>query len=185
MNSVFGQVMQHGYVVHDVAAVAREWAERVGAGPFYVFDRMVMDQNFRGRHIEVETRLAFGYWDSIQIELIQPLNNVETLYSQGLRDAPDRLHHIATLVPDLSSLLASQRLEDRVVQSGTMPTGLKFAYLNEYLPGKCHLELIQAPESALAGFAAMQAVSQQWNGDRPVRQVSDLGADMAALALRE
>jgi methylmalonyl-CoA/ethylmalonyl-CoA epimerase len=182
MNGAFGQVMQHGYVVHDVDEVAREWAGRVGAGPFYVFDRMVMEQSFRGKRVEVETRLAFGYWGSIQIELIQPLNDVETLYSQGLRDAPGMLHHMATIVPDLSSLLVNQGLEDHVMQSGTMPTGVKFAYLNEYLPGKCHLELIQAPESALAGFAAMQAMSQHWNGDRPVRSMADLGADMAALA---
>ena len=59
-----------------------------------------------------------------------------------------------------------------------MPTGLKFVHLNEYLPGNCHLELIQAPQSAPAGFAAMQAVGQQWNADRPVRPVSGPGADM-------
>jgi hypothetical protein len=184
MSSHFGQIMQHGYVVHDVEKAATEWATRVGVGPFYVFEHMVMEQSFHDQRVEVHTRLAFGYWGDIQIELIQPLNAVETLYTQGLRDAPGKLHHVATIVTDLPGLLASRSLAGHVVQAGTMPTGLKFAYLNEYLPGHCHLELIQAPESALAGFAAMKAISAQWKNDRPVRPISELGADMAALSSR-
>ena len=170
MNSGFGALMQHGYIVTDVAAAAAEWAQRVGAGPFYVIERMPMDQYYyRGVRTDLELRLAFGYWDGLQIELIEPLGSADTLYSRALRDAPGKLNHCATVVSDIDRLLAQHGLHDRVIQSGKMPSGLKFVYLDEYLPGGLHLELIEATASMLSGFSAMQAVSGQWDGQDPLR----------------
>ena len=182
MSSGFGAVMQHGYIVKDVAQAAAEWTERVGAGPFYFIDRMPMDQYyFRGVRTDVELRLAFGYWAGLQIELIEPLGPADTLYSRALRDAPGKLNHCATVVTDIDRLLAQRGLEDRVIQSGTMPSGLKFVYLDAYLPGGLHLELIEATESMLGGFAGMQAVSRQWDGQDPVRPITRLQEDLARI----
>jgi len=181
MSSEFGQIMQHGYIVSDVATAAAEWAQRVGAGPFYVLDRIAMDQYyFRGVRTEVELRLAFGYWGSLQIELIQPLNDGDTLYSRALQSSAGKLNHCATVVPDIDALLARKQLQARVIQAGKMPTGLKFVYLEEYLPGGLHLELIEAQESTLMAFAGMEAASRRWDGETPVRPISQLQEDLAA-----
>ena len=78
-------------------------------------------------------------------------------------------------------MLAQHGLHDRVIQSGKMPSGLKFVYLDEYLPGGLHLELIEANEGMLAGFAGMQAVSRQWDGQDAVRPITRLQEDLAGL----
>jgi hypothetical protein len=141
-----------------------------------------MDQyHFRGVRMDVELRLGFGYWDGIQIELIQQLNDADTLYKRALRTAAGQLNHFATLVPDLDALLTSRQLHNRVIQHGDMPSGLKFAYLEEYLPGGQHLELVQAQESTVMAFAGMQKAARQWDGRNPVRPISQLAADLAAL----
>lgn len=182
MSNDFGQVMQFGYIVDDVEASANEWAQRVGAGPFYVMDRIEMDQYYyRGVRTDVAMRLAFGYWGSIQIELIQPLSDTDTLYSRALRSSAGKLNHCATVVSDIDTLLARRQLQNRVIQSGAMPTGLKFVYLEEHLPGGLHLELIEAQESTLLAFAGMEKVSRQWDGKDPVRPVTRLQSDLAAL----
>jgi Glyoxalase/Bleomycin resistance protein/Dioxygenase superfamily len=179
--SEFGQIMQHGYIVNDVAASANEWVTRVGAGPFYVLDRIAMDQYYyRGVHTPVEMRLAFGYWGSIQVELIQPLSDTDTLYSRALRDTAGQLNHCATVVKNIDALLAANKLQSRVIQAGTMPTGLKFVYLEEYLPGGQHLELIEAQEGTLMAFAGMQAASRTWDGRNPLRPMAQLQQDLAA-----
>lgn len=181
----FGPIMQHGYVVHDVAEAAHRWAERVGAGPFYVLEHLVMDHYvYRGLPTPLELRLAFGYWGPIQIELIQPLNAAETLYSDALRHSAGILNHCATVVADIDGLLAARQLQDRVLHAGAMPTGVRFVYLERYLPDGCHLELIQAPQSTLAAFGGMQAAAQHWNGERPLRPMADLAADLGAAAPR-
>jgi hypothetical protein len=182
MGNEFGQIMQLGYVVHDVAQAAAEWAQRVGAGPFYVIDRLAMDRYyFRGARTEVELCLGFGYWGSMQVELIHPLGHTDSLYRQALESAPGELNHCATVVTDIERLLASRGLQDRVIQSGTMPSGLKFVYLERHLPGGQHLELIEAQGSMLAAFAGMQAVSRHWDGADPVRPVDRLREDLARL----
>lgn len=181
MSNEFGQIMQHGYIVGDVETAAVEWARRVGAGPFYVLDHIAMDQYyFRGVRTDVELRLAFGYWGSLQIELIQPLGHSDTLYSRALRSTAGQLNHCATVVADIDGLLARRQLQNRVVQAGKMPTGLKFVYLEEYLPGGQHLELIEAQESTVMAFAAMEAASRRWDGKTPVRPMAQLQQDLAA-----
>lgn len=185
MSHEFGLINQLGYIVKDVRATATEWVERTGAGPFYIIDRIVQDQYYyRGVRTPLEMSLCFGYWGSMQIELITPLNPADTLYSRALRDTPGLLNHCATYVDDLDALLAKHRLQDRVIQSGHMPTGLKYVYLGDYLPGGQHLELVQATDQAKQAFGGMEKIARGWDGSRPLRAMSELGADLAALAGR-
>ena len=181
METEFGKIMQLGYVVEDVEATAAQWSSRLNVGPFYTLDNTMDQYYFRGVRTDVELRLAFGYWGSVQVELIQPLGNADTLYSCALRAAPGKLNHCATLVSDLDGLLERHNLKDRVIQSGRMHTGLNFVYLDEYLPGGLHLELIEAQESTVQAFSAMQAIAENWDGKNPLRPMSLIGNDIAAL----
>jgi methylmalonyl-CoA/ethylmalonyl-CoA epimerase len=183
MSAGFGRIMQHGYIVSDVEATAQEWAKRVGAGPFYVIDTRMEEYYYRGARTPVELRLAFGYWGSIQIELIQPLGDADTLYSRALKCAPGKINHCATVVSDIDGLLAAGNLQGRVIQSGSMPTGLKFVYLEEYLPDGLHLELIQPVGAALQAFEGMEAVARNWDGVGTLRPATALAQDLASLSL--
>ena len=82
---------------------------------------------------------------------------------------------------DVDALLTRRQLQDRVIQSGKMPTGLKFVYLEEYLPGGLHLELIEAQEATQMAFAGMEKASRHWDGEEPVRAITRLQDDLAAL----
>jgi hypothetical protein len=182
MSTLFGPIMQHGYIVSDVRKTAADWAERLGVGPFYVLDRVGMDQYyFRGRRVDVELCLGFGYWHGMQIELIQPLDEADTLYRRALHSSAGRLNHVASIVSDLDGLLASRGLQERVIQRGDMASGLKFVYLEEFVPGGLHLELVQAQESTLMAFAGMEKAARHWDGRNAVRPMSALGEDLAAL----
>lgn len=183
MNSEFGDIMQLGYIVADVKAVAAKWVESVDVGPFYILDSIAFDDyRYRGVRTELELCLGFAYWGSVQVELIQPLNTADTLYTRALKTAPGKLNHCATIVENIDELLNAHQLHDRVVHDGKMPTGVKFAYLEDYLPGGLHLELTQVQESSLQAFAGMQAIAKSWDGKRPLRAMSELGADLAALS---
>jgi methylmalonyl-CoA/ethylmalonyl-CoA epimerase len=183
VTSEFGLIMQLGYIVPDVRAAAQQWIKQVGAGPFYIHDSVKQDQyRYRGVLTDLDLQLGFGYWGSMQIELIKPLSTTDTLYTRALRDTPGQLNHCASYVNDLDALLTRHQLTSRVVHSGQTPTGLKYVYLEEYLPGGHHLELVQAPESTRMVFAGMEKVSRSWDGSNPLRPMSAIGADLAALA---
>jgi hypothetical protein len=134
--------MQHGYVVDDARSAAHLWAERAGLEPFNVFDIVLDNYAYRGRPGCIELKIAIGIWNDIQIELIQPLRD-DGLYADALRTSPGQINHYGVVVPDIDQLLASRNLQDRVLQSGQAADGLKFVYLERFIPGGLHLELIQ------------------------------------------
>jgi hypothetical protein len=182
MNTGFGQIMQHGYIVADIEKTAREWADRVGIGPFYVIDQVRLDEYYyRGKRTDLEMRLAFGYWGNIQIELVQPLTTTDTLYTRAVKSEPGKLNHCATVVTDLDALFKAHKLQGKEIQTGSMNGGVKFAYLDSYLPGGLHLELIQATQETLMGNAAMEAVARKWDGKNAVRSIASLQQDITNL----
>jgi hypothetical protein len=136
---------------------------------------------YRGTRMAVELCLGFGYWHGIQIELIQPLNEADTLYRRALHSSAGKLNHVASVVSDLDGLLESRNLQQRVIQRGDMPSGLKFVYLEEYVPGGLHLELVQAQERTLLAFAGMEKAARYWDGRNPIRPISTLAQDLATL----
>jgi len=177
----FGPIVQHGFVVEDSDAAARAWAERTGAGPFYVFDPVVLDNYlYRGKPTTTVLKIAIGFWGETQIELIQPVRD-DGLYARAVREAPGQLNHYAVYVDDLEALLDRRRLRDRVLQSGRMPNGLSFVYLESYIPGGLHLEIIQPAEENRLGMQGMIAIARNWDGRNPVRTPDALGQDLAAL----
>ena len=179
MKPDFGPIMQHGYVVNDVTETAQYWAEKIGVGPFYLIEHIAIDQYYyRGAHTELELKLGFAYWGNIQIELIQQLNEAPTLYSEAAKNEAGKLNHCATIVENLDSLLETHNLNDQIIQIGQMPTGLKYIYLDQFLPGGYHLELIEAQESTLMAFKGMEAVAKHWDGNKLIRPMEALKDDL-------
>lgn len=177
-----GKIIQHGYVVKNIEQHAEIWAERVGAGPFYISEVVIDNYRYQGIQSDCKLRIAVGYWGSIQIELIQPLNDANNLYTMALPNENGKLNHCATYVTNLDELLTNQQLKDQVLHSGEVSGNIKFVYLEKYLPGGHHLELIQFPESTIAALPLMEAAARQWDGKDPVRPASALQQDLAILA---
>jgi hypothetical protein len=151
----------------------------MGVGPFYVNDQPIDDYIYRGRRVDLTLRIGVSYWRGVQLELIQPVSPGNTFYSRALKRAPDKLNHYATRVPDIAAAVRNQKLEKFVVHTGGT-TGLKFAYLEDYLPDGTTLELMQVQESTLPAFAAMEAICRTWDGERPVRTMAEFMTDMGA-----
>jgi hypothetical protein len=63
-----------------------------------------------------------------------------------------------------------------------MPSGLKFVYLEEFLPGGLHLELMEPQENTLMAFAGMEKVSHHWDGRDPVRPMGAIAQDLSQLS---
>lgn len=172
--------MQFGYIVEDIERSAKEWAESLGVGPFYCLDRIELDQYYyRGVHTPLSLSLAFSYWGDIQIELIRPLNKQDTLYSRALQETPGQLNHVATIVDDVQALISKNQLEDQVVHSGHMPSGVNFVYLENYVPGGLHLELVESHAGTQQAYDGMQRVAQCWEGERLLRPMDALAQDIA------
>jgi hypothetical protein len=172
MHTLLGPVIQNGYVVDDLEAAARHWAEKLGVGPFYVFDSVAFDTvRYRGKPSPIEMSMAIGYWGELQIELIRPLNDAPSIYRDFAERGLTGLQHVGVLTDDLSrDLAALARRGVHPVQDGVAANGTAFAYVDtDFHPGGM-VEIIETSPALAAGFAAIRKAADAWDGRDPVRR---------------
>ena len=90
-----GRIVQVAYAVDDVRAAARSFAERVGAGPFFVRHHDLPRRvDHRGAAGEFDHSSAYGQWGAVQVELVEvhraePASLAE-IVQRSERDPPRR-----------------------------------------------------------------------------------------------
>lgn len=171
MTAILGPIMQNGYLVDDLETAAMHWATRLGVGPFFVFPSVAFDTiRFRGKDSPIEMSMAIGYWGDMQIELIRPLNDAPSIYSEFTARGHKGLQHVGVLTDDLARDLKALATRDVLpIQDGRAANGTEFAYVEtDFHPGGM-VEIIQISPALDAGFAMIKRASINWDGTNPVR----------------
>ena len=105
----FERVIQVGVVVEDLDRTMRELTDVFGIGPFRVVECPPPGREDRqfyyGELARFHTRQAFVDLESIELELIQPLEG-RTIWSDFLAERGPGIHHIRFNVPDQELLTA-------------------------------------------------------------------------------
>jgi methylmalonyl-CoA/ethylmalonyl-CoA epimerase len=145
---------QVAFVVGDLDAAVRHWADVLGVGPWSVWtmtgDR-IHDTRWRGADVGFGIRHALAWAGDQQFELVQPLHG-PGIFAEQLAENGDGPSHIGTIVPDHAAAVAE--LVDRgfeVLQSarfGESEDGL-FAYL-QHPDIPTVVELIHPPTTRFA-----------------------------------
>jgi methylmalonyl-CoA/ethylmalonyl-CoA epimerase len=172
MNKIFGPVMQNAFVVDDLDAAMDHWINRIGIGPFFVFQHVKFKEAFfRGKPCEVDMTAAMAYWGDVQIELIKQHNDAPSIYSEFQQRGLAGMQHMGVITRDLDADL--QRLAPsgiEPVQYGTVASGMRFAYVSsDFHPGGM-IELIEANDSIMGFFDYMKSTAASWNGEEPIRR---------------
>ncbi|KAA8939257.1 VOC family protein, partial [Mycobacterium sp.] len=82
---------------------------------------------YRGRPADFVVDIALSYAGETQLELIAPVSG-ESIYTEFLRDCGPGLHHICVETDDIEAAVTEAAAGGEVVQRGTMPGGMDFAY---------------------------------------------------------
>jgi hypothetical protein len=171
----FGQpqtgIFQMAYVVEDIQAAMRTWADELGAGPWHLIPSFGgVEPSFRGAPTIAEVALAMGFAGHMCIELIQPNDDEPSVWREGVERSGWGFHHFGVGSLDYDADL------DRHVQQGhevvyeaKVPTGGRVAYVDTTaeLPG--YVELIEMDEATDVAFTRFYAASLGWDGSDPVR----------------
>jgi hypothetical protein len=102
---------------------------------------------YRGRPADFTAHISFSYAGDTQLELIAPLTG-DSVYSEFLDRAGPGLHHICREVDDVDAAIGSAE----VVQRGTMPGGMEFAYVSAAAAGVPYIEIAHIPPETRAFF---------------------------------
>lgn len=170
MSRLFGEIRQLGYVVRDIEAAMRHWAETLGVGPwFYVEKFAVRDFRYKGAPSPAVFSVALANSGATQLELIQPRDEHPTMYRDFLAGGREGLQHVSTWPVDYDGVLrAALAAGHKVGQSGDTSRG-PFAYFEtEARPGTV-MEIAALTPTRKRVFDAVEAAARGWDGRDPIR----------------
>lgn len=173
--SLFGPVMQLGFVVPDLERAARHWAS-LGVGPFYLLEHIQFAEcRYKGAPVRFDMSVAVGQWGPVQVELIRQHDDVPSIYTEFDGSRSGGLQHVGVMTDSVAVQL--ERLAARgikPVQSGSTANGINFAYVDtDRLPG-AHpggmIELIEHGPAIDGFFAMVRRAAEGWDGRDPLRR---------------
>lgn len=154
MNGVVGTnlVCQVGFVVKDIQATKKKWAEFLGVEEpeaNLCGEYEIMQTQFMGAPApEANSYLAFfDVGPGLQLELIQP-NEASSTWRNYLNEHGEGIHHVAFNIQGMKMPEAVKRCEDfgmTLEQKGEYGDASgRYVYTNAYKDLKCIVELLES-----------------------------------------
>lgn len=171
----FGQpelgIFQMAYVVDDIEAAMARWTRDLRVGPWFLLDRFTGDDPiYRGGPSHMAVKIAMAFAGHMQIELLQPLDDHPSVYSETIDRQGYGFHHYGIGSRDFEGDIASYEAHgyELAFRAG-VPTGGSVGYMDTKgaLPG--FVELIELSDAMEQAFTRFYAASLGWDGSNPVR----------------
>jgi hypothetical protein len=170
-----GEPHHYAYVVDDIEATVNRLVGQLGAGPFFVIERVPLENVLsRGEPAEFAHNSAFGSCGDAAIELIEAVSLAPERVEKGFAGPRPRVHHVAYVVPATEVADVRSSLDERGLPE----------YLSSWLGGVettlhdasavlGHDIEIHADNEGLRGFFAMvSGGAEGWDGSEPLRPVA-------------
>jgi hypothetical protein len=170
MSKLFGPAFENGYVYSDIDAALTHWTKVLGVGPFILFRPFDAPVNYRGKKTTIKLAVALAMWGDLLIELISPLDEKPSIYSEFLKSGNQGLHHIGTLCKNYNGIIENlDQANVSKLQYGEFGT-TRYAYFDTVgkFPGTM-AEIIDGTEEFMDLLGKCKKVSETWDGTDPVR----------------
>jgi catechol 2,3-dioxygenase-like lactoylglutathione lyase family enzyme len=159
MSTLFGPVVQQGYVVPNVRAAIDHWLAR-GVGPFFVEELDDFEGVVDGETVRLNLTAAFAYSGDQQIEVIEPRGDVPSIYEAYLNEHPEGgLQHLAVWVDNIDAKLADLEA-----------TGHAYRVHQRYGDGHAYIDSVDAPGVMIQLMAHNEFVDELF---RLIKQAAD------------
>ena len=166
-----GVPVQIAYAVADVERAAASFADRFGAGPFFIRHHPPFDATHDDGPAIFNHSSAYGQWGHMQIELVQ-LGDCSPASLHRLVSAQPGIHHVATFVESLPDERARlDALGMRCVMHATTPSGLQFVFYDARAELGHLLEIYEPADSVLRLYSKVRDAAVDWDGRDPVRAI--------------
>lgn len=151
--------VQIAWVTRDLAATEATLTALMGAkkwvrmpGVHFAPDSCT----YRGGPADFVADISLSYAGDTQLELIAPVSG-ESIYTEFLDRCGPGLHHVCMAASDPDSfdtaVSAAERDGTPVVMAGTMPGGMRFAYVSAEAAGVPFVEFADIPPEIHAFFS--------------------------------
>jgi len=160
----FGQptdgIIQIAFVVEDLDAAVEQFSARLGVRPWTTL-RAVGPQGsvYRGEPAQASFHVGFGCSGHMLYELIQPADDLPSVYREMIDQRGYGFHHFGYATPAFDQAVATMVTHGYEVIGSVEVPGVRLAYFDtrDALPGM--IELIEASEEVNASFTAIWKAS--------------------------
>jgi hypothetical protein len=171
--TALGPIAQLGYVVDDAPAAMEYWIQALDVGPFfYLPSPPLHDLVYQGEPTNARIAVAITYSGDLQVELIQPLDDLPSPYRDFQTAFGSGLHHIAHFTNEFDDALAAYRAKGRTpyYEGRGLTADQRFAYFDSPTHGGTVNEVVET--SGFGGFFEhMREQSAAWDGKDPIRTI--------------
>ena len=143
--------VQIAWVTHDLDVTEGALSAMLGARSWVRMSDVHFTPDacsYRGAPADFTAHVSFSYAGDTQLEVIQPATG-HGIYSDFLAESGAGLHHVCVAAPDADAFEAMVSEAERdgidVIGRGTMPGGMRFAYVAAPDAGVPCVELAYVP----------------------------------------
>ena len=167
-----GEPHHHAYVVEDIEATVRRLVEGLGAGPFFLVERVPLENVLsRGEPAEFVHNSAFGACGGGAIELIEPVS-LAPARVEGRFAAPwPRVHHVGYVLAPADVAEVRGALDERgLPEYLSSQLGEVASTLHDASAVLGHdIEIHVESESLRAFFGMVTSAADGWGGSAALR----------------
>ncbi|MFB1298398.1 VOC family protein [Mycobacterium sp. pW049] len=151
--------VQIAWVTRDLAATEATLTALLGATKWIRMPAVHFGPDsctYRGEPADFVADVSLSYAGETQLEVIAPVQG-PSIYTEFLDRCGPGLHHVCVAAPDPDSFDAAIGAAERdgaaVVMAGTMPGGMRFAYVSAEQAGVPFVEFAYIPPEIRAFFS--------------------------------
>lgn len=164
----FGDIRQIAYLTDDMDAAMQTWMERSGMGPFTCYKNLTLPCHYKGeiRHVLMDVGIAFR--GTMQIELIQQKNTVDSPYKSYFDNNQMGLHHLAYMTDDMDASLKQAESQGFVVLSTIDGATGRFAYFQDPAMPETTFEFLEVSPRLAQYWEMSIDAAKNWDGKSDV-----------------
>lgn len=169
----FGRVVQFAFHAPSIEEHAARWAGEMGAGPFYIFDRIALSKSlYRGAATRFDHSSAYGQLGDMMIELIHQHDDTPSAVRDMFAADEAGLHHAAIFVDNVAKAIAqAERRGMAIALDAVTADGVRFVMADARAKYGCMLEFYEPSELLRNFYAFVRRKSESWNGADPLRRL--------------
>ena len=169
-----GEPHHHAYVVEDIEATVKLLVDGLGAGPFFLVERVPLENVLsRGEPAEFVHNSAFGACGGGAIELIEPVSLAPARVDERFAAPRPRIHHVGYVVAPADVADVRSSLDERgLPQYLSSQLGEVEATLHDASGVLGHdIEIHVDCDGLRTFFGMVSGAAEGWDGSAPLRPV--------------
>ena len=169
-------VIEICHVVDDMDAAINHWINVIGAGPFFVGDmHLTENQWHRGEPTEQAIQVAFGFSGGVVIELVKPLrDDLPSAFKEALDSTGPGFHHVMLRVDYDEGFKRLSEAGYEVALHCLMPSGERCTLFDTRRDNGGYIELMDMSPMVSRQLETMARAHREWDGAaRPVRPLME------------